>query len=175
MKKLGVFVMAVALMAPVIAAAPAGAAAVVTCAKPSGFVAFKPGLKATTKAIQTTTFNLPVTGCTGTGGVKSGTSKGSSKGTKPENCATFGAAGKTVTNVVITWNTKATSTAKLTTTVAITKTGINATVTGKISKGLFLGKTVKTKVAVTIPKGTCTDAKPLTKATLKGLAPLTIS
>jgi hypothetical protein len=174
MKKLGVFVMAIALMAPVLAAAPAGAAAIVTCAKPSGSVTFSPGLGAT-KKLQTTTFNLPIKGCKGTGGVTSGTSKGSAKGTTPQSCGTFAAAGKTVTKVTITWNTKATSSATLTTLVSVSgKTGITATVSGKISKGLFLGKTLKTKVKVTIPSGVCTDAKPLKKATLTGLAVVTI-
>jgi hypothetical protein len=167
---------ALALMAPIgiAVAKPAAAAPVLTCAKPTGFVAFKPGLYATKKKIQTTTFSLPVKNCKGTAGYTSGTSKGSTKGTKAENCASFGAAGKTVTNVTITWNNKKTSVAKLTTTVKVTSTGITATVNGKVTKGQFLGKVVKTKVAVTIPKGSCTDAKPLTKATLKGLAPLTI-
>ena len=44
----------------------------------------------------------------------------------------------------------------------------------KISAGLFMGKTIRTKVKVTIPPGSCSDAKPLKKATLTGLAPLTI-
>jgi hypothetical protein len=175
MKKVGVFAIAVALMAPVaFVATPAGAAApVVTCAKPSGSVAFVPGLSATPK-VQTTNFTLPVTKCTGTGGVKSGTSKGSSKGTKPQTCATFAAAGATTTTVTITWNTKKTSTAKLATKIGSAKSGIVATVSGKISKGLFVGKTIKTKVSVTL-KGACSNASPLKKAVLTGLAPLTIS
>jgi hypothetical protein len=173
MKKLGVFVMAVALMAPVIAAAPAGAAAIVTCAKPSGSVTFTPGLSATPK-VQTTTFNLPVKGCKGTGGVKSGTSKGKTVGKTKDTCTTFAKAGATTTTVTITWDTKQTSTAKLATKTAAGKNGLTATVTGKISAGLFKGKTIKTKVAVTL-KGACSNASPLKKAVLTGLAPLTIS
>jgi hypothetical protein len=66
---------ALALMAPVgvAVAKPAGAAIIVKCAKPSGAVTFTPGL-GKTKKIQTTKFNLPVKSCTGSGGVKSGTS-----------------------------------------------------------------------------------------------------
>jgi hypothetical protein len=176
MKKVGIFAIAIALMAPgaLIAAAPAGAATLVTCAAPSGSVAFVPGLGATPK-IQTTVFTLPIKGCKG-GGVTSGSSKGSAKGTTKQTCVTFAAKGKTVTNVTITWNTKKTSTAKLTTTVSTSGTnGITATVTGKITKGLFVGKTLKTKVKVTIPKtAKCTDAAPLKKASLSGLAKVTI-
>jgi hypothetical protein len=174
MKKLGVFAMAVALMAPMLAAAPAGAAAIVTCAKPSGSVTFTPGLSLVPTK-QTTSFTLPIKGCTGTGGVKSGTSTGTTKGTTKDTCATFGKASSPKTTVTIKWNTNATSTASLATVVVPGAKGvITATVSGKISKGLFVGKTIKTKVKVTLPAGSCT-AKPLKKATLTGLAPLTIS
>ena len=168
--------LAIAMMAPigVLAARPASAATVLTCAKPSGKVTFVPGLGSTPK-IQTTNFTLPVTACKGTPGVTSGTSKGSAKGTKPQNCTTFAQAGKTITNVTITWNNKKTSVAKLTTTVTAAASGITATVVGKVTKGLFLNKTVKTKVKVTLQKGAiCTDAHPLKTATLTGIAPLTI-
>jgi len=174
MKKLAILTMAFALMAPLaFSAGPAGAATLVTCAKPSGSVGFTPGLGATPK-LQTTTFTLPIKGCKG-GGVTSGSSKGSAKGTTKSSCGTFATAGKQITKVTITWNTKKTSTATLTTLVSISgKTGITATVSGKISAGLFVGKTLKTKVKVTIPSGSCTDAKPLKKATLTGLAAVTI-
>ena len=81
---------ALALMAPVgvIAASPAGAAPLVTCAKPSGSVSFSPGYGATPK-IQTTTFSLPIKNCTGKGGVKSGTSKGKTVGKTKQSCADF--------------------------------------------------------------------------------------
>jgi len=46
-------------------------------------------------------------------------------------------------------------------------------VSGKISAGLFVGKTIKTTVKVTL-KGSCTVAKPLKSAVLTGLKPLTI-
>jgi hypothetical protein len=175
MRKIGMLTMAIALLAQVavLTAGPAGAAALVTCAKPSGSVTFIPGLGSTPK-LQTTTFTLPITGCKG-GGVTGGSSKGSAKGTTKQSCGTFAAAGKTVTKVTITWNTKATSTATLTTIVSISsKTGITATVSGKISAGLFVGKTLQTKVGVTIASGVCTDAKPLKTAKLTGLAPVTI-
>jgi hypothetical protein len=167
---------ALALMAPVgvIAAGPASAAPLVTCAKPSGAVTFTPGL-GTTKKIQTTKFNLPVKNCTGSGGVKSGTSVGSTKGTKPENCASFGSTPSTTTKVTITWNTGKKSVASLKTTIKAAAGSLTATVSGKITSGTaFVGKTIKTKVKVTL-KGACSDASPLKKAVLTGLAPLTIS
>jgi len=169
--------LAMVVFAGAIATAPAGAAAaVVTCAKPSGFVTFTPGLSST-PAFQTTKFNLPVKGCTGSGGVKSGTSSGSSKGTKKSTCLSFATAGSQTTKVTIKWTptSKGSSTASLATKVVPGAKGtITATVSGKITAGTFKGKTIKTEVKVVVPPGACTS-KPLKKATLTGLAPLTIS
>jgi hypothetical protein len=166
---------ALALMAPVgvAMAKPAGAAPIVTCAKPSGAVTFTPGLSDVPK-VQTTKFNLPVKNCKGTGGVKSGTSTGSTKGTTKETCLTFGSNPSGVkTKVTIKWNTGKSSVATLSTVVKPATGGLTATVSGKISTGEFKGKTIKTKVKVTL-KGKCSTASPLKKAVLTGLAPLTI-
>jgi hypothetical protein len=80
LKQLTGFGLAIALMAPigVLSAQPAGAAALVTCAKPSGTITFSPGYGKTPK-IQTTTFKLPIKSCTG-GGVTGGTSAGKTVG-----------------------------------------------------------------------------------------------
>jgi hypothetical protein len=168
---------ALALMAPVgvIAASPASAAPLVKCKKPSGAVTFTPGYGATPKK-QTTTFNLPIKKCTGKGGVKSGKSKGKTVGKTAQNCTDFAAnASNQKTNVTITWNNKKTSKASLKTAIKTKGGSLIATVSGKISKGLFKGKKLKTKVKVTLV-GTCgDDAHPLKKAKLTGLAPLTIS
>ena len=83
MKKVWVFGMAIAMMAPlaVVASAPAGSAAhLVSCKPPAGKLAITPGLGDTPK-IETVNIKLPLVGCTGTGGVKSGTSTGKSVGT----------------------------------------------------------------------------------------------
>jgi len=177
LKKFAGLGLAMALMAPVgvLAAQPAGAAAVLTCSPPSGSVTFSPGLSSTPK-IQTTTFKLPIKGCKGTAGVTGGTSAGSSKGTTKSTCTSL-AGGATKTTVTITWSNKKTSTSTLSTQVVKGAPGvITATVNGKITKGLFLGKTLKTKVKITIPKSAkCTDAAPLKTATLSGLASVTIS
>jgi len=174
LKKFAGLGLAIAMVAPigVLSVQPAGAAAIVTCSPPSGFVTFTPGLGATPK-IQKTTFSLPVKGCKG-GGVTGGTSKGSTTGTTKSSCAGL-AGGATKTPVTITWNTGKTSSSTLSTTIVKGAPGvITASVVGKIAKGLFLGKTLKTKVKVTLAKGACSDANPLKKANLTGLAPLTI-
>jgi hypothetical protein len=175
MKKFYVFGMAIALMAPAVAMAqPAGAATVLTCAKPSGSVSFSPGITPTAK-IQTTTFSLPVKSCKGTKGITSGTSKGKTVGKTKTNCANFSKAATQKTTVTITWNNKKKSTASLATKIVPGKPGsITASVSGKISTGQFKGKTIRTKVTVTL-KGKCTAAKPIKQAVLTGAAPLTIS
>jgi hypothetical protein len=168
--------LAIAMMAPVgvLAAQPAGAAAIVTCAPPSGTVTFTPGLSSTPK-IQTTSFNLPIKNCKG-GGVTGGTSKGSTKGTKPQTCATFATNPSAAnTKVTITWNTGKTSVSVLATKVSSSNGSLIATVSGKVTSGTaFVGKTLKTKVKVTL-KGKCTPSAPLKQAVLTGLAPFTVS
>jgi hypothetical protein len=176
LKKLYGLGLAVALMAPigVLTANPASAATVLTCAKPSGTVTFTPGISPTPR-IQTTTFRLPVTACHGTAGYTSGTSAGKTVGKTKTNCANFGQAATQKTPVTITWNNGKKSVASLGTTIVPGAPGsLTASVSGKISSGAFLGKTIKTKVTVTL-KGNCTAAKPITQAVLKGVAPLTIS
>ena len=174
LKKIGVLTTALALTASMaVLAAPAGAATVLTCAAPSGSVTFSPGLSSTA-VIQTTTFNLPIKSCTGTKGVTGGTSNGKSKGTKPQSCKTFASAGGTTTTVTIKWSNKKTSSAKLATTIVKgAPNTLTASVSGKISSGLFAGKTLKTKVKVTINSGGCVSAT-LKTAKLTGLSKVTI-
>jgi hypothetical protein len=165
---------ALALMAPIgiAVAKPAGAVPVLKCAKPSGSVTFKPGITSTAK-IQTTTFSLPIKNCTGTKGFTSGTSTGKTVGKEPTNCSNFGDAATQATKVTIKWNNGKQSTASLKTKIVPGAPGsLTASVSGKISKGAFTGKIVKTKVTVTL-KGNCTST-PITKAVLKGVAALTI-
>jgi len=148
MRKICLFTMAVALMAPiaVLTAGPASAAGGTKCGKPSGTITISPGL--TSKlTVQTISVVLPVKACVG-GGVTSGSSKGSIK-TAAIDISTF-ASGKPVTlNDTITWNTKATSTFSATATTKISSGGaITSTVKGKVTKGLFVGGTVSTTVNV---------------------------
>jgi len=174
LKKLIILSMAAALAAPIIAtAAPAGAAAVLTCAKPSGTVTFTPGITATPK-IQTTTFNLPVKSCHGAAGYTSGSSKGKTVGKTKTGCANFAKAATQATAVTITWNNKKTSSASLTTKIVPgAPNKITASVSGKISKGQFKGKTITTKVTVTL-KGKCGPTTSIKQAILTGAAPLVI-
>ena len=139
---------ALAMLIPVgaLSAGPAGAAGGTTCKSPSGTLTFSPGVSSVAK-VQTININLPISGCVG-GGVKSGVFKGSLK----TAAVAIKDLGKLSTNLkltsTITWNTKKTSTL---TASSKTTTGkvITSTVTGKISKGLFVGLNFKDVQTVT--------------------------
>jgi hypothetical protein len=167
---------AIALMTPigVLAAQPAGAAPIVTCAKPSGKLPLSPPLDSTKKQIITIKINLPIKGCKG-GGVTSGISTGQSKTSKPVNCAEFlSNPSNTSLTTTITWNTKKTSVYKATTTSKVVNGAIVATLTGKITKGIFLGKKVATTVKVTFD-GNCSPGHPMKAIIITGQKPFTIT
>jgi len=167
---------AIALMTPigVLAAQPAGAAPIVTCAKPSGKLPLSPPLDSTKKQIITIKINLPIKGCKG-GGVTSGISTGQSKTSKPVNCAEFlSNPSNTSLTTTITWNTKKTSVYKATTTSKVVNGAIIATLTGKITKGIFLGKKVATTVKVTFD-GNCSPGHPMKAIIITGQKPFTIT
>ena len=140
MKKIGVFTMAIALLAPmaVMSAGPAGAAGGTTCGKPSGTITITPGL--TSKpTVQTINVVLPVKACKG-GGVTSGTSKGSIK-TTTISISTFASGKPVVLNDTITWNNKKTTTFTASAATKIASNGvITSTITGTVTKGLFVGR-----------------------------------
>jgi len=171
MKKIYVFAMAIALVAPmaVLSAGPSGAAAAGTvCGKPSGSITLTPGLD-NVKRIQTIKIALPVKGCKG-GGVTGGAFAGSLK-TTPIDIAGFAANTKPLKlTAKITWNTKATSTFTATTT---TKTGktITSSIKGKITAGLFKGLTVTS--AQTVKLGKLVGGK-IKNITITGTTPFTI-
>jgi len=161
MRKICLFTMAIALLAPiaVLTAGPADAASGTTCGKPSGTITISPGLTST-PTVQTISVVLPVKACKG-GGVTSGTSKGSIK-TAAIDISTFAGGKPVVLNDTITWNTKATSTFTANSTTKISSKGvITATVKGKVTKGLFVGGTVSTTVTVKLG--------PLVKNAIKNL------
>ena len=149
MKTFGRLTMALAMLIPVaaISAAPAGSAAAAgtSCKLPAGKITIAPGLT-TVKKAQTITFNLPVTACVG-GGVTAGTSKGSLK-TEPTNIATFGVGKPLKVTSTITWKPGGTSTFAATSTTAIKAGVITSKLTGKVTKGTFLGKTVSVTLTV---------------------------
>jgi len=148
MRKIYVFTMAIALLAPVAAmtAVPAGAAGGTTCAKPSGTITISPGLT-TTPTAQTISVVLPVKSCVG-GGVTGGTSTGSLK-TAKITLKTLASGAPITLNDTITWNNHKTTTfsAKAATTIASNGV-ITSKINGKVSAGLFVGSTVSTSVHV---------------------------
>ena len=178
MRKLYVFGMVMALMTPLAAmAGPAGAATpVVTCAAPSGKLPITPPLSPTPK-IETIAINLPVKSCHGSGGVTSGVSSGKSVGKTKTSCSTFfsNPANTSITDT-IKWtpSSKGTSTFTAGTKEKIVGKSIIATVSGKITKGAFKGKTASTQVKVTIV-GKCTAKSPDKQITLTGTKAFTIS
>ena len=121
MRKFAGVLLAAALMLPVsLMAAPAGAAAATpTCKSVIGQASFSPALPALkSKATSKPTITIKgakLTGCTG-GGVTGGTVGATLKFGIANNCTTLlaGASTKTTGTVTIAWNTKKTSTAKVT-------------------------------------------------------------
>ena len=162
---------AAALMLPigVLTASPAAAAGGTTCTKASGIAYFKPPLPklgSTKKVSSKLSANGSVSGCSG-GGVKSGhfSFVQTSKPT-PGNCQTLVTVNKndppTIGTLTITWNTTKKSVAKG---FKIKQTAATeATTTGKITSGLFAGKTISGTVTFTAEKGGCTQ-KDLSKVT----------
>ncbi len=167
---------AVALMLPVgviTAGAASGAAKTPTCKTASGTATFKPPLPDLTKTKKVKSklsAKGKLGGCAG-GGVKSGTIT-FTQTTKPtpSNCTTLGTPDPkskgTIGKLVIKWNTgKLSTVGKFT--IKQTKAVVDATTTGKITAGLFKGKTVKGTTTYTLPKNACAKGHPLSKVTFK--------
>jgi hypothetical protein len=179
MRKFAGVLLAAALMLPVsLMASPAGAAAATpTCKSVTGQASFSPALPALkSKATSKPTITIKgakLTGCTG-GGVTGGTVGATLKFGIANNCTTLlaGASTKTTGTVTIAWNTKATSTAKVTL-VGLTGKPTSQTVSGPITAGLFVGKKVSVVTAYTPLKGGCTTAG-LALVSFKNVGALTI-
>jgi hypothetical protein len=176
MRKVAGVLFAAAMLLSIGLVAPAGAAGGTSCSVPGGSIKVTPGLT-TTMTKNKITFTLPFTKCTG-GGVTSGTAVGVIPPGKPGTCASLAAAGPMTINTTIKWNNKTTTTfsGKSNTTAKGAPHGFVATstVTGKVSKGAFLGKNVSVKVAVKLGPGTCSKASPIKTLTVKGLTPFVI-
>lgn len=177
--------MAAALMLPVgiIAASPAGAAGGVTCKTAAGTATFKPPLPpiGSTATVKGTLSAAGTVGkCTGTPGVTSGKTKFTSPKSKTgANCTTLASPDPkskgTVGTIVITWNNKKTSTAKVFTIKQVSKTDpTHATTKGKITAGLFVGKSISGTVKYTLPKLACSPGHPLAKVAYSGSKPFVI-
>jgi hypothetical protein len=132
-----------------------------------GTSTIKPGLTST-PTNQTSTLSGTLSGCTGSGGVKSGKFKGTLHA-KQVNCTSLSKAGASFGNgtMTITWNTAKTSTA----TVSV-KTGSPVgtfNLSGKITKGQFAGHKVSGtfKADLAHLTGNCVQT-PLTKIPFTG-------
>jgi hypothetical protein len=151
MRKVFLFTVAVALMVPAAAltAGPANAAGGTTCAKPSGTITITPGLTST-PTVQTTSVVLPVKGLRRRRRHRR-QQQGFDQDRQDQHRDVRGGAPVTF-NDTITWNTKATTTssAKATTKIS-SKSVITSTVTGKVTKGLFVGSSVS--VVVNVKRG----------------------
>lgn len=172
MRRIGMLTMAIALLAPmaVLTAGPAGAAGGTTCKTLTGSATITPGLGATAKN-QKIVSTSAIGGCTG-GGVTKGTGKATNS-TPNGNCAGLAKAGtKSAIAEVITWNTGKTSTLAGST-VTGPKVG-QATITLKVTKGLFVGLHGSQIIAFKISKGACTDKSPVTALKISVVTPFVI-
>jgi hypothetical protein len=160
---------AAALMLPIgiITAAPAGAATVTQCSKAAGTFKFTPPLPVTGTTKSKLTSTGTISGCVG-GKVTSGkTSFTSAPSNTPAGCSTLikpdPKSKGTVGVFKVTWNNGKTSTAKAFY-IKQTSAIVDATTTGKITSGLFLGKTIKGTVTFKLNSGGC-SSKPASGGT----------
>jgi hypothetical protein len=174
-----------ALMAGAIAlsigvgAVPAGAAPKTSCKTTNGAATFsppQPKLGSKKKVVSTIKVQgAKVGGCVG-GAVVSGTAALTAKYAKPGNCITLGqgvpnpAKGK----MLLTWNTKQTSTIGAVTVGDVAAKPTSWKISGKISAGLFKGAKVSVTVIYVPSSGGCEKAA-LSKATFKQATPFVVS
>jgi len=179
MRKFAGVLLAAAMVLPVgmIATQAGAAAAKPTCKTVTGQASFSPALPAlSSKATNKPTITIKgakLSGCTG-GGVTGGTVGATLKFGIANNCTTVlaGASTKTTGTVTIVWNTKATSTAKVTL-VGVPKKPTSQTVSGPITTGLFKGSKISVVTAYTPLKGGCTTAG-LALVSFKNVGALTV-
>ena len=176
MRKIAGVIAAAALMLPVgiLASSPAGAAGGTTCKAAAGKATFNPPLPIFTSVAKvkgTLSAAGTITKCTGGGVTKATTKFTSPKSTTGANCTTLSKPDPkskgTIGTFTITWGPGKTSTvAKFA--IKQTKNPVQATTTGKITKGLFVGSSVTGKVQYTLPANACTKA-PLKTVTYKNI------
>ena len=149
---------AVAMMLPigVLTAGPAAAAPIITCLHAKGTFKFTPPLPATGGVKSTLTSNGTVTGCTGKGGASGKTSFKSNPPTTKSTCSTLAhpTAAGTKGTLVIHWVNGKVSTSKG----FVIKQQSNltdATTTGKITSGAFVGKLIKGVVTFKLSSPAC--------------------
>jgi len=177
MRKVGGVLVVAALLLPVgLMALPAGAAGGTSCTVPSGKITVSPGLT-NTPTKNKITFNLPFTNCNG-GGVKSATAIGVIPPATPGTCGSLATGPALSITTTIKWNNQTTSTfvGKAKTAAGGAPKGFvaTATVTGTITKGVFLHLNASVKVAVALGSGDCSAAHPIKNLTVKGMTPFVI-
>jgi hypothetical protein len=171
-KSVGVFVAVATLLSMVVMASPGGAAAATpTCNAAKGTFKFTPGLPASGGVLANLSSAGTVASCSG-GGVTSGKTvfTQTTKSTTKSSCTTLAKpTGKpTVGKFVVTWNNGKTSTATGFDVTQSTKTITNASTTGKITAGLFVGKSISGTVTfkLSVVGGKCVGG---TYANAKGV------
>jgi len=169
-------VAALALGMGSIVSAPSGAATPVTkCAHLKGSATLTPGIQSAKKA-QKVTAKGNLTSCTptkATGG--SGTISASLK-VSPGNCATLASGGSKFTGTAKSvWKNKKTSSYSLTFTTGKGKNATVATLTGKVTAGLFKGKKVTGAIKFTPKKGQNCVTVPIKNVTFVQTKPFQIA
>jgi hypothetical protein len=168
------FTLAVALLLPigVVSAGPVGAAGGTSCKTSIGKATIAPGLSLTAHA-QTITAISTLSGCSG-GGVTGGSAKATLK-LPTTDCTGLakGGAKETLTET-ITWNTKKTTTFTGATISGTAAKVLQATLTAKVTAGLFKGSKASTTIAYSVNKGSCSKTSAITGLAIKGLTPLVI-
>jgi hypothetical protein len=173
----GSFVLAAAMAASVVMIPPSGAAAPPqTCKSLTGTVTITPGLTLsphaqTATAVGNLKLCAPAAKTGGSGIMRA-------KLTLPKNSSCAGLAqGKQTLKLAttITWKNKRTSTLALTAKTGSGSTATVATITGKVTKGLFLNRPVTTKIKVTPRSGeNCTAGHPIRHLSFKNTTPFVI-
>jgi hypothetical protein len=162
--------------ATALTAAPAGAATVNSCKTLKGTSTFKPPVSPTTKSKATITSKGTVTGCTPkakTGG--SGSFSATLKPTKAGTCTTLVQGGNVLHgNGKVVWKNHKTTAMSLT-----VKTGTGskyniATITGKVTSGLFKGHKITGQVKFTPQHSTDCLSTPLKQVTFKNTKPFAL-
>ena len=172
------FLAAAALASSGLIASPAGAAAAQqTCKKMTGTATLTPGLT-TTPHKQTANATSTVTGCTPSSKT-GGSGHLTAKLNLPANSSCQGLATGNQTIKIpaakITWKNHKTSTMALTAKTGSGSKATVATITGKVSTGLFKGHSVTTALSFAPKSGeNCTPGHPIKHLTLKNTKPFVI-
>ncbi len=167
-------VAAAALATSGLSIAPAGAATVQTCKTVKGSATLTPGLTTAPKN-QTVTAKGNATGCspaapTGGSGVLTATAKIANG-----SCQGLVKGGQTIKlPSTIKWKNGKTSKLSLTAKTGTGSAATVATITGKVSSGLFVGKSVKLTIKITQGKGENCTTVPVKHITFVNTKPLVI-